>query len=310
LRVGFTVSNLDESVRALSRLEFERTAQHELVGDALSTLYGLPDANVRVAELELGDETVELTECKTHVGRRIPADSRSNDAWFQHIAVVVRDMDTAYAHVFEDTSAGEPEFRRLSPAPQTIPLSNPAAGGIRALYFRDRDGHDLELLWFPPGKGKPHWQHAEQRLFLGIDHSAIAVADDVQSRVPYDALGFAVAGTSYNFGSEQEALSGVPGARVAITGLSAAGGPGVEFLSYRAPTGGRAAIADTTACDLWHWEITIAVPSVERALKVLEAHGVRRASAGIATFADETLGYRRAVLVRDVDGHTLRLVEA
>jgi hypothetical protein len=29
-------------------------------------------------------------------GRPIPADSRSNDVWFQHIAIIVSDMDKAY----------------------------------------------------------------------------------------------------------------------------------------------------------------------------------------------------------------------
>ena len=35
------------------------------------------------------------------------------------------------------------------------------------------DGHFLEVLWCPVGKGDPKWQAATSRLFLGIDHTAI-----------------------------------------------------------------------------------------------------------------------------------------
>ena len=59
-----------------------------------------------------------------------------------------------------------------------MPDWNPSAGGIRAFYFRDPDRHVLEVIWFPAGKGAPRWQrHAPTALFLGIDHTAIVVAD-------------------------------------------------------------------------------------------------------------------------------------
>ena len=41
---------------------------------------------------------------------------------------------------------------------QLLPAWNPNASGIRAVYFRDPDGHPLELIQFPPGKGDPRWQ--------------------------------------------------------------------------------------------------------------------------------------------------------
>jgi len=309
LRIGFTVSNLEQTTRALELLDFKRVARHEPASESLSVLYGLPDAHARLTELTLGNETLELTECTTRSGRAIPSDSASNDAWFQHIAIVVGDMDAAYARVFGAPGTAESPFKRLSPGPQTIPLSNAAAGGIRALYFRDPDDHNLELIWFPAGKGQPRWHASGPDLFLGIDHTAIAVAEGERGRKTYASIGFGVVGTSLNFGAEQEALSGVAGARVAITGLRDAGGPGVEFLSYLAPAGGRQTPADSTPCDLWHWEITIAVPNLDNAVAALEGRGIKRSSSAIATFPDGALGYRRAVLVRDPDGHALRLVE-
>lgn len=309
LRVGFTVSNLDRAVRALEALEFRRISDHEPPRESLSTLYGLPNTRARVAELSLGSETVELTECLTNAGRAIPTDSHSNDAWFQHLAIVVRDMDGAFARVSRHSEGPERAFGPLSSMPQTIPLSNAAAGGIRAFYFRDADAHNLELIWFPTGKGQPHWQRPGTELFLGIDHTAIAVSDGERGKLVYGALGFQVVGTSLNFGAEQQALSGVPGARVAITGLRDTSGPGVELLSYLAPTNGRRAPVDGTPCDLWHWETTIAVDSIEAALTELRPQGITASSPSITTFADDALGYRRAVLVHDPDGHALRLVQ-
>src|SRR3712207_7016443 len=59
---------------------------------------------------------------------------------------------------------------------------------------------------------------------------------------PYTTLfrSLAVAGASENYGTEQEHLNNVRGARLRITSLRAPrGGIGVEFLEYLAPRDGR-----------------------------------------------------------------------
>lgn len=230
----------------------------------------------------LGDEAVALN---AHSGRAIPTDSRSNDLWFEHMAIVVADMDAAYARV---TALGA---RPISAGPQTIPASNPAAGGIRAFYFKDGDGHSLELIWYPAGKGDPRWQARDGQIFLGIDHTAIAVADTERSlRFYRDLLGLDVKGHSLNEGIEQEQLSGVAGARVRITSLRGAAGPGVELLEYLAPGAGRAAPDDSRPDDAWYWEIVIAVDDLAAA----------RARLGLAAGAEP--------VVTDPDGHHVRLV--
>lgn len=220
--------------------------------------------------LSLGSESIELASCGT-AGRPYPADSRSNDLWFQHIAIIVSDFDAAYRVL---RRAG---VRNLSESPQTIPLSNPAAGGIRAYYFADPDGHPLEILWFPTGKGDPRWQD-RSRLFLGIDHTAIAVSNTSRSLEFYQVkLGMKKAGASFNYGIEQERLSGVSGARVRITALRAPRGPGIEFLEYEQPLTGRANPADDSGCDI-----------------------VRRETVMVS---DEETGE-----FRDPDGHLVRLI--
>jgi catechol 2,3-dioxygenase-like lactoylglutathione lyase family enzyme len=71
------------------------------------------------------------------------------------------------------------------------------AGGIRALYFRDPDGHPLEVLWFPQDKGNAKWHVPTDKLFLGIDHTAIVISNTEASLKFYrDRLGMEVAGES------------------------------------------------------------------------------------------------------------------
>ena len=88
-------------------------------------------------------------------------------------------------------------MRPASTAPQLLPKTIPNAAGIRAYYFRDPDGHPLEILQFPPDKGDPKWQRGGGRLFLGIDHTAIVVRSTAASLAFYrDVLGFRVGGES------------------------------------------------------------------------------------------------------------------
>ena len=125
---------------------------------------------MRVVRLRLGTESIELIEFLTPKGRPVPQDMRPNDRAFQHIAIIVSDMGKAYARLRQ---AG---VEHASTGPQTLPEWNRNAAGISAFYFRDPDRHFLEILHFPPGKGLDRWHRAD-RLFLGIDHTAIVVDD-------------------------------------------------------------------------------------------------------------------------------------
>jgi Glyoxalase/Bleomycin resistance protein/Dioxygenase superfamily len=143
-----------------------------------------------------------------------------------------------------------------SPEPQRLPDWNKAAGGIKAFYFKDPDGHPLEILQFPSEKGDPKWHTVSDKLFLGIDHTAIVVGDIATSLSFYrDLLGLRVTGDSVNHGPEQERLNNVSGARLHITGLRAARGPGIEFLEYLTRRNGRPA-AGIEANDVARWETT------------------------------------------------------
>jgi catechol 2,3-dioxygenase-like lactoylglutathione lyase family enzyme len=302
--VGMTVSNMDRSVAFFADvLTFRKVSDVEVSGTEYDRLHGVFASRLRIVRMSLGDEQIELTEYLTPRGRPVPADSRSNDRWFQHVAIIVSDMDRAYARLRQH------RVEHASPEPQRLPDWNPAAGGIQAFYFKDPDGHPLEILQFPADKGAAKWHTLARggRLFLGIDHTAIVVGDTERSlRFYRDLLGLRVAGESTNYGPEQERLNAVFGARLRISGLRAAAGPGVEFLEYLSPRNGRPALG-IQSNDVAHWETTVTTPSTDRAFETLR-HGMWLISPSVVTVQTQGVA-APSLLVRDPDGHAVKVVE-
>jgi catechol 2,3-dioxygenase-like lactoylglutathione lyase family enzyme len=300
-KVEVVVRDLARSREFFELLGFEVVREHQLDDADGALRSAVPGARIRRLELGLGNERLALLEFQAGAepGRPVPRDTRGNDLWFQHVALVVSDMDRAYAWLRAHRVA------HVSTGPQTLPAWNRAAGGIKAFYFADPDGHTLELIHFPPGKGDPRWQAparcrrtpVELCLFLGIDHTAVTVEDTDASLALYrDRLGFVVAGESENYGTEQEHLNGVFGARLRITALRASRGPGVELLEYLAPRGGRPMPADARTNDLVHWQIVTETSDVTPVVAAIVASGGRHVADGKAG---------RESLVRDRDGHAL-----
>jgi catechol 2,3-dioxygenase-like lactoylglutathione lyase family enzyme len=148
---------------------------------------------------------------------------------------------------------------------------------------------------------------AKNNLFLGIDHTAIAVTDTDTSLSFYrDRLGLRVAGESVNYGPEQERLNNVFGARLHITSLRAAGGPGIEFLEYLTPRNGRPATG-IQANDLAHWETTLVTTDTTKAFEQLLNGRAFLVSPAVASPQMPQL--RTALLAQDPDGHPLKVIE-
>jgi len=302
--VGMTVSDMGHSVAFYSALAFQKVSDVEVLGEQYEHLEGVFGARMRIVRMQLGNEYLDLTEYLAPRGRPIPTDSRSNDLWFQHVAIVVRDMDQA----FEKLRALKVQF--VSTGPQTLPASLAAAAGIKAFYFRDPDQHNLELIYFPPGKGDPRWQEKTDNLFLGIDHTAIGIANtEVSLHFYRDLLGFRKAGESENFGTEQEHLNQVFGAHLQITGMRAASGPGIEFLEYLTPRDGRARPADVHANDIVHWQTMITTDDVDLMAKKLRDAYVHFVSSGVVSMPKDKTGFSKGALVSDPDGHCVLLIE-
>ena len=288
--VGIIVSEMERSLDFYTTvLSCQKVSDITVTGDEFDRLYGLVNVRVRLVKLKLGEEIIDLIEFLSPKGKPIPTDSQSHDLWFQHIAIVVRDMEKAYQHLRQHW------VTQTSLNPQTLPEWNPVAGGIESFYFKDIDGHNLELIHFPADKGDPKWQDSTELLFLGIDHTAIVVANTAASLVFYsDRLGMKLQQQSQNFGLEQERLSGVSGVRVQISSLKAPTGLGIELLEYQLPNHGRQIPANTQANDLWCWQIMIViedaiVPSNSNSEFILE--------------------FNQSLIIPDPDGHSVRLVK-
>lgn len=94
--ISTTVAEMDRSVAFYSDvLSFRKMSDQEIeLADAAPRM---PASRRRVVRMRLGDESIELVQFEGERGRPIPADSHSNDLWFQHIAIIVSDMERAYA---------------------------------------------------------------------------------------------------------------------------------------------------------------------------------------------------------------------
>ena len=303
--IDMTVSDMDRAVPFYSGvLNFKKISDTEVAGGSYESLEGVFGVRMRVVRMQLGDEFIELTEYLAPKGRLIPMTARSNDRSFQHIAIIVSDMDKAYARLREN------KVEHASSGPQRLPDWNKNAGGIRAFYFKDPDGHPLEILQVPPDKGAAKWHLASDKLFLGIDHTAIVVADTDSSLHFYrDLLGMQVVGASENYGTEQEHLNNVFGAHLRITALRAESGPGVELLEYLSPHDGIPFPADEHANDVVHRQTLVFTNDAAAAAKQFSNAHACFVSSGVVAESDGQLGFKKAFVARDPDGHAILVEE-
>jgi catechol 2,3-dioxygenase-like lactoylglutathione lyase family enzyme len=303
--IGITVKDMRQALDFYTNvLPFEIIDEVEVYGNEYEQLKGLFGIHYKKVRLRLGDEEIELTDYLTSGGRSIPEDSKSNDLWFQHIAIVVSNMDSAYAQLRKYNVV------HVSTRPQTLPETIAPAAGVKAFYFRDPDGHNLELIYFPKGKGNPKWQQHDGRFFLGIDHTAIGVSQTERSKKFYgELLGVKYKGESFNFGNEQEHLNNVRGASLHISGNSAVKGPGVEFLEYIKPKTGRPYPEDSKADDLIHWETIMVTNDVNALYQKLKSHNVKFLSSAITSIPSRRYGYQKGFYLRDPDGHAIGVFE-
>ena len=184
--------------------------------------------------LQLGDASIEILEFD-HPGRPYVQDLSPDDNEFQHFALVVKDMGAAFSRLSALTG-----WSSISTAgPQQLPASS---GGVEAFKFRDPDGHPLELLGFHKDKTPNHWRDLSgERLFLGIDHSAMSCSNAAASIDFYREMGLQLTSQSFNQGIEQECLDGIPTPQLDVFALAPqAPTPHVELLYYRNRAMGRA----------------------------------------------------------------------
>ena len=180
--------------------------------------------------LTLGDQRLDL-DAFTQRGRPYPNESSACDLIFQHCAIVVSDARAAYRRALEHGA---------TPISDEGPVELPAAqGSVIAVKFRDPEGHPLEFLQFPP------WGHAfwtrkslSRPGTLGVDHSAIAVANAESSAKFYEAHGLGLGKQTLNQGPTQAMLDGLRDPQVDVLPMiPSAPSPHLEILGYRRPCG-------------------------------------------------------------------------
>lgn len=312
--VGFTCRDADALADWYgSWLGFRRLEAQEHDGDAYANLVGLPGGRLRRVILGIGAERLELSQVLdpgpgARPGRPLPPDSRSNDLWFQHICLVVPDLQAVAPAIEAQIQAGV--LQPISSAPQRLPDWNQAAAGIVAFKFHDPDGHPLELLQFPPDKGDARWHQPAAAAVLGIDHSAIGSSDPQRGARFYgELLGLRHGGGGTNSGPEQDQLDGLQGTTVQIDAWRAPEGMGIEALAYRTPAGGRPQPDDFGFQDLSHWQLRLEVEDLEGIAARIEACGGQLHSDGIVALEGCLKErWQRALQVADPDGHRLQLV--
>ena len=296
--ISSTVSNIERSLDFYtSAFSFKLVDDLTLDGSYYSKLEGIQPTQIRLVVLQLGEEQIELKEYLDVTGKPIPQDSQSNDLWFQHLAIVVSDIDRAYEHLQSF------EIEPISSGLQTLP------NGIRAFKFKDPDGHDLEIIWFPPDQSKDKWQKNTEELFLGIDHSAITVADTERSLNFYqNLLGMEVEESNINSGEIQAHLDGLPDAKVRVTSLRPhQGGLGIELLDYIVPGTGRPFPDDWQSYDIATMQVQLVIENIEAAVNTLRENGVEIISPQILQLPD-SYPYRQACSVKDPNGHAMMLI--
>ena len=118
--VAITVSDMDRALAFYTGvLPFQVVSQTEVAGEAYERLFGVFGLRAEIARLRLGEQEIELVDYLAPEGRPIPVDARSNDEWFEHIAIIVSDMNQAYAllraHKVQHASSGPQTLARLEP---------------------------------------------------------------------------------------------------------------------------------------------------------------------------------------------------
>ena len=259
-------------------------------------LIGIAKGPVRLTSLRLGNQLIELAETQPPACS-YPRDVPGWDPRFQHFAIVVSDMTAAYANLLALHN-----WTAISTnGPQILP---PSSGGVTAFKFRDPEGHPLEMLAFAPGATPAHWAIRSGDLYLGIDHSAISVADIDRSVAFYSRLGLARTASSLNVGPQQEKLDNLLGAVVEVMALAPPiqPVPHVELLCYRGSFDRRKLSTNTNDV-----AATQLVFEVERdALDAIVALNRDTTISSSTTAESGDL----PVLLRDPDGHLLCLEAA
>jgi catechol 2,3-dioxygenase-like lactoylglutathione lyase family enzyme len=299
-RVTLVVSDLDRAEDDYVRTFGCSVEQRDDIESSLTRVLRIPQGRGRRSLLRLGRERIELLEFTDSAGTPYPPDSTSTDLWFQHMAIVVTDMTDAHRRIMAN--------RRFRPISRAGPVRLPDdSGGVTAFKFRDHDGHPLELLAFPAGRGPGDWRDARGAgCFLGVDHTAIAVSDSASTAGFFRSVfGFSVGARTENRGPEQADLDDVDDVHVSVTPLARdLPAPRLELLHYHVGTR-RPIPHDIASNDIAATHCVLRVPSLSATTTALAHRGTPLTDDDLMILHDGIC----AALVTGPDGHRFLVEE-
>ena len=139
-RVGMTVSDMDRAARLLHTRAAVREVESddEVAGRSIRTAAGrVRRAHARRHASGSATSGSSSPSIWRRRAGRLPADSRGNDRWFQHVAIIVSDMDARLRRLREHGVA------HASTGPQRLPDWNPAPPASR----RSTSGIPTATFW-------------------------------------------------------------------------------------------------------------------------------------------------------------------
>ncbi len=136
--IGLTVTDLDRSIKFYTEvLECTVAFQQEKKGGYLAAIVGYPDADVRMAHLQLPGVGPRLELFEYRTPRSAPRDLEPRNVGNAHVCFVVDDAFAIYERVLQH------EVSAFSPPVEVDTGVN--KGGF-ALYVKDPDGITVELF--------------------------------------------------------------------------------------------------------------------------------------------------------------------
>ena len=141
---GIVVRNMEKMIAFYrDTFGFQIALDTQVSGKETDNIVNFALERERIVLMNLGEMQIELLEYRP-AGRGYPVDYKSNDLFGVHLAFKTDDMERDYAMLkangMEIISKG---------GFQTIPPEHPIFAGTKVLYFRDPEGHPLELIQMP-----------------------------------------------------------------------------------------------------------------------------------------------------------------
>lgn len=294
-RVSRTVSDLGRAVAFhTDALDFRVVDESNHRDRSWGQLMGVPELHSHSFTLRLGEDELELVAFDPP-GAPCPRPNDTGHICRQRIAIAVSDMDAAFNRLCGYS------FTAITEAgPQILPA---LYGGRRAYKFRDPDGHALELIEFVDAGSEKTWRR-QAGLFLGIDHTAIDVADVKRSIDFYTRiLGMTMTSSPHMPGAAREYVEPEHQKLASVIDVHCAccTHPYLELISYPLPADNGSALS-AHVNDICADRMIVEVDDLPSLVDALRA-----AHIDVVSLGPSPTGAHAAVIARDPSGHLLQL---